>query len=247
MKLNILTTIRFNIQAFGIMQALKCPVLIYGKMKIYHIGQFHIKCPLKRGIVVIGMNECDVPYAHTIFNNRGVIEIHDKLYINFGAKISNEGVMIFHGNNIIGHGVSFDIKEKFEIGHDATVGFMSVVTDTNVHYILDVSARKVARRSKPIKIGNFNWIGSYSHIKKGTITPDYTIVASPNALLSKDYSTLDPYTILGGSPAKPLKVGLRRIYKFKNEQMINAYFSRNPTEEYFLIKNDVNLDIFCGL
>ena len=199
MRLNIFDTLRFNIQAFGLIKGMKLPVYIYGNIKTYHIGQIKIKCPLQRGLIVIGMNECDVPYAHTIFNNKGVIEVYGKLYINFGARISNEGCMIFRGSNILGHGVSFDIKEQFEIGHDSTVGFMSVVTDTNVHYILDVSTGKVARRSKPIKIGDFNWIGSYSHIKKGTITPDYTIVASPNALLSKDYSLLEPYTIIGGS------------------------------------------------
>ena len=247
MKLNLFDTFRFNIRAFGLIKGLKMPVYIYGKIKVYQIGKIDIKCPLRPGIIVIGMNACDVPYSHTIFNNRGSIEVYDKLYINFGARISNEGLMIFGGNNIVGHGVSFDIKEKFEIGHDATVGFMSVVTDTNVHYILDVETRNVARRSKPIKIGNYNWIGSYSHIKKGTITPDYTIVASPNALLSKDYSELPPYTILGGSPAKPLKTGLRRIYNFKNEQLINKFFNSHPQETNFEVEATTNLDEFCRL
>ena len=247
MSLNIIDTLRLNIKAFGLLTGIKLPILVYGKMRIYNVGHIEIKCPLKRGLIVIGLNECDVPYAHTIFNNHGKIEIHGKLYINYGARISNEGFMVFNGNNIIGHGVSFDIKEKFELGHDSTVGFMSVVTDTNVHYILDVETRKVYRRSKPIKIGNFNWIGSYTHIKKGTITPDYIIVASPNALLAKDYSAIAPYTILGGSPAKPLKEGLRRIYKFKSEHLINKFFAANPDAEYYQIDNDVDLDDFCKL
>ena len=247
MKLNVFDTLRLNIKAFGLLKGLKLPILVYGKIKIHNVGNIVFKCPISRGLVVIGLNECDVPYSHSILNNTGTIEVHGKLYVNYGARISNEGLMVLGGNNILGHGVSFDIKEKFEIGHDSTVGFMSVVTDTNVHYILDVETRKVARRSKPIYLGNFNWIGSYTHIKKGTITPDYTIVASPNALIAKDYSSIEPYTILGGSPAKPLKAGLRRIYNFKSEHTINEYFNANPAETYFTIDDDADLDDFCKL
>lgn len=66
---------------------------------------------------------------------------------------------------------------------------------------------------------------SFIH-KKGTKTPDYLIVASANALLTKDYTSLPPYSVIGGSPAKLLKSGVRRIYNSNMEQKINQFLKK---------------------
>lgn len=236
---------KFNIKAFGWRTGLKLPVLIHGPIKVYSVGDIVLKCPIQKGLLTIGLNQCDVPYSHTIFNNQGCIEIHGKTFINFGSKIKNRGNVVFGGNNIIGHGVSFDISNRFEIGKNSTIGFMSVVTDTNVHYVVDVPSRSIGRSTSPIKIGAYNFIGSYTHIKKGTVTPDYTIVSSPNAMLGKNYSSIEPYSILAGSPAKVLRSGLRRVYSWKTEHMLNAFFANNPQSSIYKIDEIMNLDDFC--
>lgn len=246
-KINRLATYLFNIKAFGWRTGLKLPVLIYGPFKCYNVGKIELKCPIKRGIVVIGTNQCDIPFSHSIVNNEGVIEIHGKTFLNFGFKLKNTGKITFGGNNIIGHGVSIDIREQFEVGANSTIGFMSVVTDTNVHYTIDVPARKIYRKSTPIKIGAYNWIGSYTHIKKGAITPDYTIVSSPNAMISKNYSNIEPYSILAGCPAKVLRTGLRRVYNWKQEHMVDKFFNDNPLCSVYDIEDNINLDDFCRL
>lgn len=244
-KINRIASYVFSIRAFGWRIGLKLPVIIYGPFKCYNIGKIELKCPIKRGVVVIGTNQCDSPFAHSIINNEGIIEIYGKTYLNFGIKIKNTGMISFGGNNIIGHGVSIDIKDKFELGANSTVGFMSVVTDTNVHYTIDVPSRKIYRKSSLIKIGSYNWIGSYTHIKKGAITPDYTIVSSPNAMIGKDYSSIEPFSILAGCPAKVLRTGLRRVYNWKNEKMIDRFFVDHPEENVFDVEENIDLDDFC--
>lgn len=246
-KINCISTYKFNIKAFGWRIGLKFPVIIYGPFKCYNIGKIELKCPVKYGIVVIGSNQCDVPYSKTIINNEGIIEIYGKTYLSFGVRIKNKGKIIFSGNDIVSHGVSFDIREKLEIGENTSIGYMTVITDSNVHYTIDVTLRKIFRNSAPIKIGAYNWIGSYTHIKKGAIIPDYTIVSSPNAMICKDYSSIEPYSILAGSPAKVLKTGLRRVLNWENQRMINKFFNENPRCNVYDIADDINLDEFCRL
>ena len=247
MRLRIIDTLLFNIRAFGLRKGLRLPVYIYGKVKVYQMGKIEICCPIKRAIVIIGMNAHDTSAPYTIFNNKGVIEIHGRTYFHHGCRLTNQGKMVLGANNIFSHNTQFDIKERIDFGHDVSVGYDSVFTDSDVHYSIDVQKRRVYRNTKPIRIGNYNWFGSSTHIKKGTITPDYTMVASPNALLSKDYTDIPPYTILAGSPARPIKQGLRRVYKFRSENMIRQYFAANPDAEYYQIDNDVDLDDFCKL
>lgn len=70
--------------------------------------------------------------------------------------------------------------------------------------------------SKPISIGNFSWIGNRTTIGPGSILPDYTIVAS-NSLVNKDFSILNPYSTIGGIPAKFIREGWTRVWDTERE------------------------------
>ena len=243
--INILATLRFNIRAFGLAKGLRLPVYIYGKIKAESIGDIHIHCPLRRKLLVIGRNYETVAAPYTVFHNTGTVEIHGKVYINYGTSFVNSGVVIFRGNNLFGNQSNISIHERLDIGHDTFLAYESHVVDTDHHYVVDVNTRRVYHHSAPITLGNFNWFGSNTFIKKGTVTPDYLIVASPCSMLSKDYSALPPYTVLAGCPAKPVKQGIRRIYSFKQEAVIDEFFRRNPDAKYFQISEDADLDEIC--
>ena len=84
-----------------------------------------------------------------------------------------------------------------------------------------------------LEIGRYTRIGFLSFvIKKNTKIPDYTIVASSNTLLSKDYTENGEFCVLGGIPAKVIAKGIRRIYNYKAEAEINDYFKHNPDCKY---------------
>ena len=245
--INILATLRFNIKAFGFAKGLRLPVYIYGPIKIKSIGTIRINCPIKRRLFVIGTNHDTVAAPYTVFYNTGTIEIHGKVYLNYGSVIVNSGVIIFRGNNLIGNQTDINVHQRLDMGCNVSIGFETHITDNDHHYVIDVNTRKVLKNSAPITIGNFNWFGSNSFIKKGTVTPDYLIVASPCSMLSKDYSSLPPYTVLAGCPARPVKQGIRRVYNFRNEAKINEYFHQHPDEEFYQIEEMANLDDFCKL
>ena len=117
--------------------------------------------------------------------------------------------------------------------------------DSDDHYTVDIANRQVSYNKKEIIIGKYNWIASHSYIKKGTKTPDYLIVASANALLTKDYTSLPPFSVIGGSPAKLLKSGVRRIYNSNMEQKVNQFFKENPYTSSYKIDNSIVLDDVC--
>ena len=245
--INLLATLRFNIKAFGLFKGLQLPVYIYGPIKIKRIGTIHINCPIKRRLFVIGTNHDTVAAPYSVFYNTGTIEIHGKVYLNCGSVFVNRGEVIFRGNDLIGNQSTIDIFQQLDVGRNVSIGFETHISDDDHHYVVDTNTHKVRRSSAPIIIGNYNWFGSNTYIKKGTVTPDYLIVASPCSMLSKDYSSLPPYTVVAGCPARPVKQGIRRIYNFREEGKIREFFLQHPEESIYQIDERADLDEICKL
>lgn len=245
MRPNLFRTIWFNLRAFGLKTGMKLPVYVYGRVKVYRMGRIELKCPVKRGMFKLGMNYDNTSLPYTIWNNMGTIELHGQTWIHHGCRVQNRGRIIFRGGDIISHACVFDIYKELEFGDHVSVGYCSEFTDSDVHYTIDVESRKVEPNTKPIRIGNYNWLGSHTFVKKGTVTPPYTIVASPNALLLKDYSTsLEPYSILGGSPARVVAHGKRRVFNYQNETAITKALEQTG---HFDLPADAEMETFCRL
>lgn len=245
MRPNIFRTICFNLRAFGLKTGLKLPVYVYGRVKVYNMGRIDLKCPVKRGLLKLGMNYDNTQLPYTIWNNTGTIEVHGQAWIHHGCRVHNRGRIILRGGDIISHACVLDIYSELELGDHVSVGYGSELTDSDVHYTIDVESRRVEPNTRPIRIGNFNWLGSHTYVKKGTVTPDYIIVASPNALLLKDYTQeMAPYSILGGSPVRVIGTGKRRIFNYQNETAITSHLQKN---EYYELPNEVDVDEFCKL
>lgn len=88
--------------------------------------------------------------------------------------------------SLIGENVNIMLRKECKIGDYARIAFDSPIMDSDFHYMLDTETHEIKDCSKPVIIGICNWIGNRSTIKKGTITPNYSIIAV-NSLLSKDY------------------------------------------------------------
>lgn len=244
--INLRKTLIFNYLAFGIKGIIIRPVLIYGDTKIYKVGKIIIKSPLKKGIMTIGKFNFK-SQGVTKFLNDGTIIIEGPVHIEGCTIINNLGQIVFKGYNRIADGSQLFIRSYLEYGQHSRLGFHSMIMDSDDHYLIDTETHFVNRFSKPIIIGKYNFIGNSTIIKKGVKTPDYLIVASPNALLTKDYTTLLPkYAVIGGSPAKVLKTGVRRIFNDAEEARLKDFFNKNPqlTQVHIDIE-DSQLDNYC--
>ena len=244
-SLNVFKTLVFNFIAFGIKGIIYRPVFIYKNVKIYRVGTIIFHCPLKPGLLKIGHADFK-SQGVTKFFNAGTIELYDSASIGGASIVENLGLIILKGMNYISDGCYVFIRKKLELGVQSRIGFHSFIMDTDDHYTVDVESRQVSYNKKEIIIGNYNWIASHSYIKKGTKTPDYLIVASANALLTKDYTFLPPYSVIGGAPAKLLKTGIRRIYNSSMQIKLERFFKENPSELYYKVDDMVDLDKFCA-
>lgn len=241
--INVYKTLIFNLLAFGVKGLFKLPVYIYYNTNICKVGKIVLHCPMRRGLVKIG--ELDYKSQGTTkFHNNGAIEIYGPVKIEGGTILDNSGVIEFHGYNRISESSMVLIREKLVIGEQSRIGFHSFIMDSDDHYTIDVETRQVKKNRKEIVIGRYNWMASNTYIKKGVRTPDYLIVASANALLTKDYTDLPPYSVIGGSPAKLLKTGVRRIYNTTNEKKMSDYFKKE--NKNFVVDKTIELGNFCS-
>lgn len=95
-----------------------------------------------------------------------------------------------------------DASESVEIGPDAMIGPHVYITDHDHGTAKDQRVQDQPLVSKPVKIGRDVWIGTHAVILKGVTIGQGAIIAA-GAVVTKD---VDPYTIVGGVPAKVIGV-----------------------------------------
>jgi len=231
-RLSLSKTIYFNFKCLPFRQACKLPIFIYHNTSIYRIGKIEIKSKeIFQGMIQWGKLGYKSSGKGKICNN-GKIEFEGPVFWWGGCILENNGTMVFKGYTQIGEGTLILIRDYLEIGRYTRIGFLSFFMDSDDHFTVNMENQKVARNKAPIIIGKYNWIANKTVIKKNTKTPDYTIVASSNTLLSKDYTENGEFCVLGGIPAKVIAKGIRRIYNYKAEAEINDYFKHNPDCKY---------------
>ena len=238
-------TLLFNYVAFGCKGLAKQPVIVYRNTKIFKIGKILIHCKLRRGILTIGKLDYK-SQGETRFYNAGTINIYGPVRIEGATIIENFGDIIFEGHDLISDGSTILVRSSLTIGKYSWLGFHSLIMDSDDHYTIDTVNLHIERNTMPIRIGAYNWFGNSTIIKKGVVTPDYIIVASANTILTKDYSALQPYSVLGGIPAKVIKTGIRCVFNEENEKNIKSFFFFYPQVIKYILDEQCDLDSYCS-
>ncbi|WP_438349493.1 acyltransferase [Paenibacillus sp. FA6] len=90
-------------------------------------------------------------------------------------------------------------KASVTIGKSCAISWDVVISDTDYHEIVGTSS------TKPIVIGDEVWIGCKSTILKGVTIGNGAVVAA-GSVVTKD---VEPYSLVGGIPAKVIKRNIR--------------------------------------
>lgn len=246
-RLRILKTLYVNFRSLPFSQAVQLPIYIYGKVKIYSLsGSIEIKAPIKRGMIKIGnpIHGAVIDTRWGYIRNYGTIVFEGKATICNGLALNIVGgKLIFEDSSLLGEKVRIVCSNYVKIGEGARIAHESQIIDTNFHYMLDTTRGTTRYPKGKIEIGKWCWVANRTTIQKGTILPDYTIVAS-NSLLNKDYSDIPECSVIGGMPAKLIKTGLRRVFNIKSEAMLNAWFEANGHDAKYTYDGD-DTDAFC--
>ncbi|WP_368335885.1 hypothetical protein [Phocaeicola dorei] len=227
-KVNWLKTIIFNFIKLPISQSQYLPILIYKGSKCLHF--------IRKGHVILdtseklsfGMIKLGIKHESCCLSKNGII-------------LDNSGIIIFKGSGVVGNGSVFVIKENaiLEIGKNfgitgdfkihcynhITIGdYFSCawnvsLSDTDFHQTSNPQTGKFNSFTKPILIGDGVWVCQNVSITKGTILASFCTVAS-NSLVNKQYD-IEPYSVIGGIPAKLLNIKLENNDIRKNMEIEN--------------------------
>lgn len=126
--------------------------------------------------------------------------------IGGGARLYTKGNLIIGDNFYLSLNSQIIAHDYIKFGKDCTVGWDSLIMDTDFHRVLNKDTGEQYPMTKPIFIGDHCWICNNVQVLKGTRIPNDTIVGSCS-LLNKQYE-IPEFSLLAGNPASVKKNGI---------------------------------------
>jgi acetyltransferase-like isoleucine patch superfamily enzyme len=177
----------------------------YGmKSKLYCEQLLRYRCTVGKNVTI----DRQVPYIY----GHGRIEIGDGVHIGnrntwvVGLKVYDDPVLMIGNHTTLGYMNAISVAQKVIIGNNCLLAGEIKIFDNNSHPV-DPQKRKnrdVMEKSDvaPVIIEDDVWIGTNSLIMKGVTIGKGAVVAAGSVVTT----TVPPYTVVGGNPARPLKV-----------------------------------------
>lgn len=223
LSVNWIDTWYFNLKMFPFSTAIKLPVFFYGSVRFQNLkGNFKIEAPIERGMIGFGqayekttrhLGLAELSLEGTIAcQGRAQFGKDYFIHVSKGAilELGNMAGMASLGKIICTNKITFNTY--------ARVGSECQIIDTDFHQMIDTRTQEKLPISQPIVLGEYNYVGRWSSIMKGTKTPNYCTVAS-NTLCNNDYTSYGNNILIGGMPAKLLKEHISRDWEGEREMM----------------------------
>ena len=217
LHINIPKTLYFNFKVFGLRQAIRFPVFLYGKVQLegLHKGCVELLTNNRMGGVKFGGGWYTEIYGYSQ-RHKSFLRIEGKLVLGNDITINQGAVFSISRNAVvcIGDRVRFSerallhSKESITIEDDCLIGWNTQIVDSDFHYIVNDGILKY--RNAPVYLGRNVWLANGVSIMKGACLPAYSVVAS-NSLVNKDFSRSGERCLFGGIPAKCLKQNVERL------------------------------------
>ena len=237
MQLNWSKTLYINFKMFPFNQALKFPILIWGRCRLnLKGGKIVFGTPLKKGILKIGYQ-----YETFSYKEPTELKLHGTLIITgevwFGCAthvlVENNALLSIGKSSTIGSYSSLTCTKNIVISDYARIGSFFEITDSNYHFIKHLADNSIYPIQQSVHVGKQNYIGSRVAILPGTTTPDNTIIGY-RSVCNKDYNSIVPQnSVIAGVPAKLVKENVVCICDFEKEAKIAQYFKQTGSEIYY--------------
>jgi|WetSurMetagenome_2_1015567.scaffolds.fasta_scaffold464098_1 acetyltransferase-like isoleucine patch superfamily enzyme len=214
-RIGFIRTLYINLSCLPFKQAIKLPILLSRKTYFYDLsGKIEIEGTIRPFMIRFGyFGEDSLVWkdSHTLLKIRGTLIFRGSAHLGIGVCLRVEpGAVVIVGDNVrISNRCKIIAFKKITIGNNCRIAWECQIMDTAFHYIKSIETGTISVRDSQIMIGNNNWIGNRSNIMKGTITPDFCIIAA-GSLCNKPYDVPN-YCFLAGVPAKLIKAGVYRV------------------------------------
>lgn len=242
--LNPFATIYFCFRSLPFKKALILPVWCYGRPRFFSLkGKIEIHAPVKPGMIRINFTNPGSPHnakVGTEINNNGRIIFEGSAKIRTGNRIvvDHNATLCLGERVIIADKIIIGCFESITIGADTRITHCSQIFDSSYHYIADLRKGFCMPIKGSVNIGCGCWIANSVQIHKGTVLPDYSIVAS-GSIVNKDFGSYRPGTFFAGIPAKPHDTDLRTVQNFEKAMEIESFYFQHP-DSIFKLPEDVD-------
>lgn len=116
---------------------------------------------------------------------------------SFSREIERDPSLILGDESSITNRHIIDCTSRIEIGDFSTLaGFRSQIITHSIDVVSGI------QQSRPVKIGNYSFIGTASIILGGSVIPNYSVFGA-GAVINSVYD--EEYSLYGGVPAKKIK------------------------------------------
>jgi maltose O-acetyltransferase len=122
------------------------------------------------------------------------LSIGEGSYIFMGAFFDSRHGFTIGRNSVVGHDCRLDNRGGIVIGDNVSISAQVAIL-TGDH---DVQTRDFAGRERPVRIGDYAFIGTRALLLPGVTVGKGAVVAA-GAVVARDVA---PYTIVAGNPAK---------------------------------------------
>lgn len=200
-KVNPWKTIFFNFYYLPPKTAIRMPIFIYWRTKLYKIkGNLFIDSPISTGMIKIGphgLGTQDMLFSRTIWELNGNLTFKGNASIGRGCKISvsNNANLTLGKDFIITGRTEIICQNEISFGDNCLLSWNILIMDTDFHKIID-SSGEVINPPKAINVGDHVWICCRNTILKGVNIASNTII-SANSTITKNISQEN--CIVGGN------------------------------------------------
>lgn len=230
------------------LQAIKLPIAIYGWPRFFNLsGNIKIKGKISFKMIKINSSLSGVPgngSKSTEILNIGTIVFHGPTTIGSGCKINvfRNAKLSFGTKVYISHDCLLSSFNHVFIGTGTRIAHRCQVMDSDFHYSANMTTGTVKNPTLAVHIGERCWLANSTSIMKGSYLPDYTIIGS-NSLVNKDFSKLEPGSVIGGQPAKLIAKNIWRVRNHNINSQLSNYFS-NPENEYskYILPDNITIE-----
>ena len=246
---NPLASVYICFRSLPFFQAIKLPIAIYGWPRFFRLtGKIKIEGKTFFKMIKINSSLAGGPgngsKATEIFNS-GTIIFSGPVKIGSGCKLNilRPGILHINSNVRIGHDNFISCFNEVFIGENTGFAHKCQILDSDYHFCANMTTHTIKNCTLPIHIGKGCWIANSSSIMKGSSLPNYTIIGS-NSLVNKDFSQLEPGSVIGGQPAKLIAQNIWRINNNNlNTQLLN-YFSQsdNNIRPKYQLSEDITIE-----
>lgn len=211
-RINPFKTLYFNFKYLPFKEAIMFPFLIANNVILRCLdGNVLIEAPHKRGMVRIGFRDMGIQNEKdrkTIIDLRSGSSLifRGKASIGGGARLYTKGVLSIGDDFYLSLNSTIIAHDYVSIGNNVTVGWDSLIMDTDFHKVYNLENMQPYTMTSPITIHDHCWICNSCQILKGSNIPEDSIIASMS-LVNKTLST-PPHSLLAGIPVQLKKTGI---------------------------------------